>query len=338
MFWRAARLGGAIVITAATTSLALGAGAPLDTAGFEHYGFGPLYQQHGWLASTLVPNINGAIVEDITPLILDDPPDKVVKVNRVAGVDNRWAVPLGNSLPSHRFMLVDWDMRVIGTGAQNVYGPFFGIEAYDDSMFPAIGLLGSLGVDATTGEVVYQLADTGLIANTGETVEFDEWYSFGMVFDFQLDQYAVYLNGERLRATGFVDRSLGLNHLTDADISAIAAHGDSASLNRTGTAYFDNLRVLDGVPGDFDYDGDVDQADLALLKPGFGRNSGGDADGDGDTDGNDYLIWQRNGGFDATPSVATVASAPEPLGSLLMVMASIGLCSLSRRWQRVGQR
>jgi hypothetical protein len=332
---------GAISIAALLTSAAFGAGSPLDTGGFEPYALGPLYQQTNpgpqqppktWVGidqlGTLTNVVNGAVVQ------LETANDKVLKVDRIAGVDNRWTVPLGNAFPSHRFMLVDWDMRVIGTGDQNVLGPFFGVEAYDEAGTGGLGLLGTLGVDATTGDVVYQAPVTGALTDTGKTVVLDEWNSFGMVFDFMTDQYSTYLNGERVTMTAFVDANLGLNHFTDADISALAAFNDSASINQTGTAYFDNFRVLDGVPGDFDFDGDVDSVDVGTLKSAFGLNATGDADGDGDADGNDYLIVQRNLGFDATPAVVAIGAVPEPSGSLMVAFVAWHAAMLSRRSMR----
>jgi len=50
---------------------------------------------------------------------------------------------------------------------------------------------------------------------------------------------------------------------------------------------------------DFDEDGDVDDADLARWRAGFGAaatHMQGDADGDGDADGADFLTWQRQRG------------------------------------------
>ena len=74
--------------------------------------------------------------------------------------------------------------------------------------------------------------------------------------------------------------------------------------------------------GDFDYNGDVDEADLNQWRTQFGTNSGasfdrGDADGDGDVDGADFLAWQRT--YQPAPS-NTITAVPEP-ASYLLVMA-----------------
>src|SRR6185503_5489931 len=76
------------------------------------------------------------------------------------------------------------------------------------------------------------------------------------------------------------------------------------------------LSVIPGLPADFDSDNDVDSADLAEWKGGFGTSGGavqgdGDADGDGDVDGSDFLAWQRQFGA-STDSSASGAAVPEP--------------------------
>lgn len=65
--------------------------------------------------------------------------------------------------------------------------------------------------------------------------------------------------------------------------------------------------------GDFERDGDVDAADLAVWQQGVGllgiaSHRQGDADGDADVDGNDFLIWQRQVG-ETTPTTVAVPEA-----------------------------
>lgn len=100
---------------------------------------------------------------------------------------------------------------------------------------------------------------------------------------------------------------------------------DSIQLSGVGNAviYMDTVAhnpdgSLLSLPGDFDYDGDVDGEDLETWQASYGANSGasmnnGDADGDGDVDGRDYLAWQRNYQSPTTPPITSV---PEP-GTLL---------------------
>ncbi len=116
----------------------------------------------------------------------------------------------------------------------------------------------------------------------------------------------------------------------DGTITGPTVTIDSIQFSGAGdaTIYMDTVsynpdQLLAGaMPGDFDADGNVDGADLALWQAGFGMASGagaavGDADRDTDVDGSDFLIWQRN-----LTSVANSAAlaVPEPSAWLLSVV------------------
>lgn len=178
-----------------------------------------------------------------------------VRVNRGANNDSRWAVPV-NALaypdypnpsppePAQPCICLNWDMRVENAlGGANAFGPFFGVEAYDDDG-GAVGLLGSLGVDATTGEILYQATGTGVLTPTGGLVNFGEWNHFQIKLDYSTDQYTIYRNFANLGTFGFVDP--GLDQFTDGDIAALGAAGDAASQGLPGTAYFDNFLIREG--------------------------------------------------------------------------------------------
>jgi hypothetical protein len=132
-----------------------------------------------------------------------------VKVDRAANSDQRWAVPVNHLAypdypspfppePQQPCICITWDMRVEQTiGPQDTFGPFFGVEAYDDDGNP-VGLLGSLGVDATTGDVLYQAADTGFLTETGSLVNFGDWNRFHIKLDYSTHQYSVFLNNAML--------------------------------------------------------------------------------------------------------------------------------------------
>jgi hypothetical protein len=214
----------------------------VDGKGFEapdystlFSGTGELEGQQGWIR-TSGPALSTAFVQ--TAIVHSG--SQAVQVNRAANSDDRWAVPV-TGYPSQPTVLISWDMRVEGPEG-GAFGPFFGVEAYDDS--GGFGLLGSLGVDATTADVLYQSQDTGFLTETGTTVNFGAWNHFDIKLDYSVDEYTVYMNGTPLATTGFVDRSLGLDDFTDANIAAISAAGDSASQALTGTAYFDNFLVM----------------------------------------------------------------------------------------------
>jgi hypothetical protein len=84
---------------------------------------------------------------------------------------------------------------------------------------------------------------------------------------------------------------------------------------------------------DFDEDGGVDAADLALWKTGFGdvtaAHMDGDADADADVDGADFLIWQRQ------LNVAGIAAIPEPATPYLLISGMfVGMLNRRRRLAR----
>ncbi|MEO0530431.1 MAG: hypothetical protein AAF266_07600 [Planctomycetota bacterium] len=171
---------------------------------------------------------------------------QAVQVDRAASSDDRWAVPITGA-PAERFVCIDWDMYVEQSTTTG-FGPFFGIEAYDDDA-TTILRVGSLGVDAATGEILYTLRDDGVLPGFlvptpgGETVNFNEWNSFRMVLDYATDEAYMFLNNDLLLTTPFEQD--GSDQFTDADIAAIAASFDPASVSATGTAYFDNYFVFE---------------------------------------------------------------------------------------------
>jgi len=164
--------------------------------------------------------------------------------NEAAGA-GRFGIPVTGWPDNSRYVCIEWDMYVNQTvGAPDTFGPFFGVEAYDDiTVGPGdLGLLGSMGVDATTGDVLYQAAGTGVLTETGSVVDFDAWNHFHIDLDFELSQYTVILNGAALATATFVDGA-SLQDFTDAPIASFAAAGDPASQALVGTAYIDNYEV-----------------------------------------------------------------------------------------------
>jgi hypothetical protein len=300
----------------------------VDSGGFESYTLGALEGQNGWLAAGA--GAGSATVENSVVAT----GSKAVAVQKGANVDRRWAVPV-TGRPANRYIVIDWDMRVTGTGAQaGVFGPFFGVEANDDADTPAVSVLGNFGVDSTTGDVLYQSqAAGGILLETGTKVTFNAWNSYRMVLDFQTHQYIGFFNGVQLAASTFVDNSVSqqLNHFTDADVAALAAAPDSASMSQTGTAYFDNFKVTDtsGIVADFNFDGKVNGGDLAVWKSALGTSTAGDANSDGRTDGADFLIWQRQQGVVAA-SVSAVSAVPEPSAVVLAVAGVFGIAARRR--------
>ncbi|MCA9234813.1 MAG: hypothetical protein KDA44_05055 [Planctomycetales bacterium] len=298
----------------------------MDTLGFEspRYNSGSLVGQpnqpehSNWLVS------GGRGGSATVQSAVTESGNQALRVDRGSFSDDRWLVPVDN-YPTGRFVLVSWDMLVQESAGSGL-GPFFGVDTYDDD--ETLGVLGSLGVDAKTGEILFQLGGSGFITGTGTFTGFNTWNHFGLLLDFDANAYRTYVNGTFLVQTGFVDLDKGVNEFTDADIAAFASAEDTTSLGMTGTAFFDNFLVTDGVLGDFDLDGDVDGADLATWESAYGVSAAGDATADGQTTGADFLVWQRQYGVNLFPATPVSSAVPEPAA---IVLALLGVAALRRR-------
>ena len=160
----------------------------------------------------------------------------------LASGDTRYGVvkPL-TPTPPLQTLRISWDMNVLQTQAPNVqFGPFFGVEGYD-AFNDNPKLIGSLGVDATTGEVLIQAQGSGEFIAPGPVVPFGQFNRFMLEIDYATDTYRAFVNGAQVGdAEGFVDP--GIVGFTDAPISALAAEG-GAGLLAPGVAYFDNYRI-----------------------------------------------------------------------------------------------
>ena len=135
---------------------------------------------------------------------------------------------------------VSWDMNVSQNMQGIDLGPFFGVEAYDGFATTRPKLIGSLGVDATTGDVLYQDGTTGFLTETGFSVQLGTWNHFDLVLDYASDTYTVFVNGDDKATTGFVDDPIV--GFTDAPLAALAATAATRA-TATGTAFFDNYRI-----------------------------------------------------------------------------------------------
>jgi hypothetical protein len=303
-------------------------GVPLvATSGFEAPTFVPgnIVDQAGW--KTAGNGASTAVVQD--NVVFEG--DQAVRIDRAPNSDRRWAVP-NSGIQSGRFVTISWNMMVDITQPPDAeyFGPFFGVEAYDS--FENFGVLGLLGVDATSGEVLVQMPVTGFLEPTGFLAATNTWNHFEMILDFELDQYTTYFNGDFLRTLTFVDGNLGLDEFTDADMATFASAGDAESLAQSGTAWFDNFLVTDGLPGDFNGDNVVDAADYTVWRDQLGsvgtvESPAGDGNGDLVVDAADYQIWRQNFGRSGAglPALAASTTAvPEPSS----LAALLGLCAL----------
>lgn len=176
---------------------------------------------------------------------------RAVQMVRAANAngDARWGVvkPIANVTAS---ITVDWDMNVTQSSVPvGSFGPFFGAEGYDSLDNGAAGplLAGSFGVDAQTGELLYQQSGSGfLVAVSNVTVPFGQWNHYRLSLDYSNSKYSIYYNGALEATEPFVDPNVV--DFTDAPISTLAAGGDAGSIAAGGTAYFDNYVINQAVP------------------------------------------------------------------------------------------
>ena len=217
--------------------------AVFDSGGFEspRYTTGPLEGQDA-LGPWLTDSEQVGVATVLTEVVASG--EQAVRMTRpgAADGDTRYGV-IKPFTPTGVLSVVriSWDMNVPRNVQPSVpFGPFFGVEAYDASVTQfAPQLAGSLGVDAATGDVLYQDGTTGFLTETGFHVQLGEWNSFTLELDYAAKTYTVYVNGDDKATTGFVDNVIGF---TDAPLAALAATAESKPF-ATGTAYFDNYVI-----------------------------------------------------------------------------------------------
>jgi hypothetical protein len=253
---------GCLTVLAVVGSVAHVNAAPIivDSHGFEQPFFTTTAGGTGSIEGQTPATFNGTWLRDKgvgsssaivqTAVVAPGGGTQAVKVTKAANEQEAsWAVPV-SGYPASGFVCIDWDMRVDGPAGDpnSQFGPFMGVKSYDDDT-NKLGVLGTWGVDATTGEVLIQDAGTGFLDAPGPTVAFGAWNHYGMELNFNTHSYRVMLNNVQIGPSiGFVDQNNipgGLNEFTDADIATfIAAAGSLGAA--TGVGYFDNFKVEDG--------------------------------------------------------------------------------------------
>jgi hypothetical protein len=124
----------------------------------------------------------------------------------------------------------------------------------------------------------------------------------------------------------------GVQYQTDGDsalvMSSLATLGNSFTTNIAGRTL--QLFVIPPrLPGDFDGNGVVDAADLAIWSAQFGQTGSPQADANGDrtVDGADFFIWQQNA--QATMTAAALsdsAAVPEPSSAAILATYFFIIC------------
>lgn len=225
-------------------------------------GFGQIISPGQWLRPTGTQTGTGVIQNTVfstTVLPGDVANTQALKVDRVGNSSDRWGIPVnnqaypewpaGNVPPGETpqpCICINWDMRVNGPAGnpQTDFGPYFGVEANDDDV-SGLSLLGSLGVDATTGELLYQAPGSGNLTAAGPIVAFGTWNNYQIKLDYSTHQYTIYLNQVAQGTFAFVDGPQ--DQFSEANIFALAASGAPADLVRAGTAFFDNFLTREGL-------------------------------------------------------------------------------------------
>jgi cyclophilin family peptidyl-prolyl cis-trans isomerase len=106
------------------------------------------------------------------------------------------------------------------------------------------------------------------------------------------------------------------------DIDQVVAQ---QNIFNTEAVVINNVSVLNLPAGDYNFDGTVNQLDLAVWRTDFGSTTKAEADGNGDgvVDGRDFMIWQRSFGQTSTLTAA-LSVVPEPSGLALGSLALVG--------------
>jgi len=167
-----------------------------------------------------------------------------LKVERNDGQDERFG-PYREVTSVNEQVNIDWIMRVDLAAGPQTFGPYFGIEANNQEADGSVRLIGSAGVDAKTGEILFQRAGTGFLDTTGASVSLGVPHTFELQLNFVTQEYKLLVDSVVRVNETFVD-STALNPIkgfSDADIVALAAGGDAASQAANGVAYVDNYRV-----------------------------------------------------------------------------------------------
>jgi len=106
--------------------------------------------------------------------------------------------------------------------------------------------------------------------------------------------------------------SLGMGYDTNVDVQDLVF-----TYSSSGNIFEGIVEYVEGIPGDFDVDGDVDGTDYLLWQrnPSVGSLSD----------------WETNYGFTSAPLVAATSAIPEPNSMLLLAAGAAGLGVWRRR-------
>jgi hypothetical protein len=143
-------------------------------------------------------------------------------------------------------------------------------------------------------------------------------------------------NGILVGILGYI---AGQGHIAQYDFNgALVGDGVFATAGGGGFQEATTFVTVPELPGDFNGDHVVNEADLNLWTTNFGASEAtlamGDGDRNGVVDGADFLIWQRQV---TPPSVPATANVPEPAAFSLILFAAVALRRRSARTREARQ-
>jgi hypothetical protein len=289
-------------------------GSDLNGNGAGDFGFsGP------WTGQTSYNIGSGSLQTRQDPLPLIGNSMTTVAFGENRGIDRTLATPLGTEDTS---IYISGLMQPRGILHQGAYDGWFGL-ALRGSTTIVVGMVyqsGNYGL-----EVGFERALTPTQAVIGRT----EFFVLRIDFTEGVDPVYLYLNpepGAPEPATPTVSEiNLNVNFINTVSLTGPGSNAFDAL--RIGTTYADVAPAT----SDFNDDGSVNGEDLAAWTAGYGPGplaaTEGDADLDQDVDGKDFLIWQRQAGYQSTSIVAS--SVPEPTANCILV--AMVTCRLTGR-------